>query len=262
MPLRAAEPPENPLPPKPWNPSIPTPLSDDMTGFKQLFDGKSLAGWKGDPAHWRVENGEIVGEATKENPLKAHSYLAWQGGRIANFDIRLEYKINKMGNSGFVYRANQDPGYKWGLRGYQFDIDGAGWGQQFHEGKGKEKGWSLDRSTGSNYSEDKVGERTWIALPGEITHATSGGHQQVVGTLGDPKELTANIHEEGWNKLRVIVRGNTMIHILNGRVMSMVIDDDMVNRRMDGLISVQVHRGPPLKVEFRNIYLKDLGKVP
>ena len=259
-PLKAAEPPSTPPPPKPWSPSIPDAPSDEVKGFTSIFDGKSLNHWKGDPQHWRVENGKIIGEATPANPLKAHSYLVWQGGRLGDFEIRLEYRINSTGNSGFIYRANQDPNYKWGLRGYQFDIDGAGWGRSLQEGKAKEMGWSLSRSTGSNYSEDKAGERTWIALPGQMTYAETGRHPRVVASVESAKELTGAINEEGWNKLRVIVRGNLLVHILNGRTMSIVMDDDAANRRLDGLIAVQVHRGPPLKVEFRNILLKKFSK--
>jgi hypothetical protein len=38
--------------------------------------------------------------------------------------------------------------------------------------------------------------------------------------------------------------------------MSEVTDDDEINRKLGGLIGVQVHVGPPMKVEFRNIQLK------
>jgi len=40
--------------------------------------------------------------------------------------------------------------------------------------------------------------------------------------------------------------------------MSELIDDDTANRKMDGLIGIQVHRGPPMKIEVRNIRLKKL----
>jgi hypothetical protein len=52
------------------------------------------------------------------------------------------------------------------------------------------------------------------------------------------------------------VRGNTATHILNGRLMSITIDDDAPNRKLDGLIGMQVHTGPPMKIEYRNIRLK------
>ena len=55
----------------------------------------------------------------------------------------------------------------------------------------------------------------------------------------------------------VIARGNVLTHIINNRVMSIVVDDDSANRPMDGLIGVQVHVGPPMTVEYRNIRLKE-----
>jgi hypothetical protein len=80
----------------------------------------------------------------------------------------------------------------------------------------------------------------------------------VVGSLGDEDELKALIKGDGWNDLHIIARGNTLIQILNGRVMSMLIDDDTANRKMDGLIGIQVHKGPPMKIEVREIRLKKL----
>ena len=56
----------------------------------------------------------------------------------------------------------------------------------------------------------------------------------------------------------LIVRGNTLIHTLNGRLMCVVIDDDAPNRMSEGLIGVQVHVGPPMKVEYRSFRLKNL----
>ena len=57
--------------------------------------------------------------------------------------------------------------------------------------------------------------------------------------------------------MHLTARGNTLTHIINDRLMSVVIDDDVPNRPADGLIGVQVHVGPPMKVEYRNIRLKN-----
>ena len=59
-----------------------------------------------------------------------------------------------------------------------------------------------------------------------------------------------------WNRLHVVARGNVLMHILNGYVTSLVVDDDEPNRVSEGLIGLQVHVGDPMKVEFRNLYLK------
>jgi hypothetical protein len=97
-----------------------------------------------------------------------------------------------------------------------------------------------------------------VALRGQLTYIGDGKKPGVVGSLGDEAELKSLIKGDGWNDLHIIARGNTLIQILNGRVMSMLIDDDKANRRMDGLIGIQVHKGPPMKVEVREIRLKKL----
>ena len=120
------------------------------------------------------------------------------------------------------------------MRGYQFDLDG------------------LKRYPGNNYEEKG---RLFLALRGQITHVVGGRPPIILSTFGDETEL-AKIATDGWNAVHLIVRGNAFTHILNGRLMSVTIDDDAPNRPADGLIGVQVHVGPPMKVEYRNIRLK------
>jgi hypothetical protein len=76
------------------------------TGFVKIFDGKTLTGWEGDPTYWRVENGNLVGEITPSTLLKTNSFIIWQGGSPADFEIKLEFKITKSGNSGINYRSS------------------------------------------------------------------------------------------------------------------------------------------------------------
>ena len=86
-----------------------------------------------------------------------------------------------------------------------------------------------NRYTGQNYEERG---RTFNALRGQITRILPGKKAEVIGSLGNPKELESFIKKDDWNSYHLIVRGNTLIHILNGHVMSMVIDDDTENRRL------------------------------
>jgi hypothetical protein len=123
------------------------------------------------------------------------------------------------------------------MKGYQADMDGE------------------QRYTGQIYEERGRG---FLALRGQFSYVGEGGKPGVVGSLGDGDELKALIHGDGWNDLHIIARGNTLIQILNGRVMSMLIDDDTKNRKMDGLIGIQVHLGPPMKIEVKNVRLKEL----
>ncbi len=211
--------------------TYPVAAADDDSGYEMIFDGKTLQGWEGDPKYWRVENGALVGEVTPETLLKQNSFIIWRGGLTKDFELKVEYRISANGNSGINYRSVEVPGAPWAMRGYQADIDGR------------------NRYTGQNYEERG---RTFNALRGQITRIRTGKKAEVIGSLGDAKELESFIKTDDWNAYHLIVRGATMIHILNGHVMSVVIDDDTENRRFDGLLGVQVHVGPPMKIEYRN----------
>jgi hypothetical protein len=228
--------------PKPQPPAIPrqtypVPAAIEDNGWEAIFDGKSLSGWEGDPKYWRVENGALVGEVTPETLLKTNSFIIWRGGVTKDFELKAEYRISANGNSGINYRSVEVPGVPFGMRGYQADIDGQ------------------NRYTGQNYEERG---RTFNAMRGQITHIQTGRKAEIIGSVGDIKELESFIKKDDWNEYYLIVRGNTMIHILNGHVMSIVIDDDAEDRRFDGEIGVQVHVGPPMKIEYRNFRIKRL----
>jgi hypothetical protein len=223
-------------PPAPPPQSYPVATPDD-SGYQSIFDGKTLNGWEGDPKYWRVENGALVGEITPETIVKYNTFIIWRGGVTKDFDLKVEYRITAAGNSGVNYRSVELPGVKHVLKGYQADIDGR------------------NRYTGQNYEERG---RTFNAMRGQITRVPPGKKAEVIGTLGDPAALAAFIKADDWNEYHLIARGSTLVHILNGHVMSVVIDDDPENRKMEGLLGVQVHVGPPMKVEYRNFRLKKL----
>jgi Domain of Unknown Function (DUF1080) len=226
-----------PLAPPPGPQVYPNPMKDDDTGFTPIFDG-TLKGWDGDPRYWRVENGELVGEVTPETLLKQNNFIIWRGGSPKDFEMKVEYRISAQGNSGVNYRSEEIGGTKWLLRGYQADIDGA------------------NKYTGQNYEERG---RTFLATRGQMTHVETEKGATPIGSLGSADELKQYIKVDDWNEYHLIVRGNVLIHILNGHVMSEVIDDDAAHRKMEGLIGVQVHVGPPMKVEYRKILLKNLN---
>lgn len=215
-------------------PGLPGPLPE--TGFTPIFDGKSLNGWDGDPRLWRVENGAMVGETTRAAMPKQNSFLIWRGGMPADFELKAEYRLTE-GNSGIQYRSVELPDIRWAMRGYQADIDAA---QQY---------------TGQIYEERGRG---FLALRGQFTSIPEGGKPGVAGSLGSAADLKTFIKERDWNEFDIIARGNVLVQILNGRVMSMLIDDDREHRRMNGLIGIQLHAGPPMKIELRRIRLKNL----
>jgi hypothetical protein len=219
----------------------PEPIEGDEPGFEPIFDGKSLNGWEGDPKYWRVEDGCLVGEITPETIIKSNTFIIWRGGSPKDFELKADYRITSGGNSGINYRSvvvpdKVTPANKYAMRGYQADIDGQ------------------NRYTGQNYEEKG---RLFLATRGQVTHVVGGRKPVLLATFADAAELGKAI-TSGWNSYHLIARGNVLTHMLNGRLMCVVIDDDAPNRMMEGLIGVQVHVGPPMKVEYRNFRLKTL----
>ncbi|MBK5291997.1 MAG: DUF1080 domain-containing protein [Acidobacteriia bacterium] len=219
----------------------PEPLSGEEPGFQSIFDGKTLNGWDGDPKYWRVEDGSLVGVVTPETLLKSNTFIIWRGGTPKDFEIKADYRITSGGNSGINYRSvaapdTVRPDNRFALRGYQADID------------------SQNRYTGQNYEEKG---RLFLALRGQVTRVVGGRKPVILASLGDSQTLASFITQD-WNSYHLIIRGNVLIHSLNGHLMSVVIDDDVPHRSSEGLIGVQVHVGPPMKVEYRNLRLKNL----
>ena len=214
----------------------PEPAAGDEPGFKLIFDGKTLDGWDGDPKYWRVEDGSLVGEVTPETLLKSNTFIIWRGGAPKDFELKAEYRITARGNSGINYRSVVLPDNKFAMRGYQADIDGQ------------------NRYTGQNYEEKG---RLFLALRGQVTHVVGGRKPVILSSFGESQDLAAFITDD-WNSYHLIVRGNVLVHILNAHLMSVVIDDDAPNRTFEGLLGVQVHVGPPMKIEYRNFRLKNL----
>ena len=216
----------------------PEAVAGDEPGFVSIFNGRDLNGWEGNGTHWRVENGALVGEITPETLVQSNTFIIWQGGRPEDFELKLEYRITDRGNSGINYRSmvipdSVTPDNAYSMRGYQCDIDGP------------------LRYTGNNYEEKG---RLFLALRGQLTHVVGGRTPVLLSRIGDNEALAGAVTAD-WNAVHLIVRGNTLIHMINGQVMSIVVDDDP-GRPKDGQIAVQVHVGPPMKVEYRNIRLK------
>lgn len=208
------------------------------TGFHPIFDGKTLTGWDCDPSFWRAANGAIAGETTVAHQPAQNTFCIWKGGSPGDFELRLQYRLTgATGNSGIQYRSVELPSVaKWVMKGYQADIDGA---QEY---------------TGQVYEERGRG---FLALRGQISYASGGGAVGTIGTTGTAADLKRFIKDNDWNDLDIIARGNTLIQLINGHVMSVVVDDDKADRRMDGEIGIQLHKlDEAMKIETRNIRIK------
>jgi hypothetical protein len=218
---------------------------EDHAGFASIFDGSTLKGWDGDSKFWRVDGGAIVGQTTAENPLKENSFIVWRGGEPADFELKLEYRINAT-NSGIQIRSVHLPAGtqqgrgavagNWVLKGYQCDID------------------AENRYTGQIYEERG---RTFLALRGQMSYIGADAKKGSVGSLGDGEQLKAFIKNDDWNEIHIVARGNTLLQLINGHVMSALVDDDKAGRKLDGLIGIQLHvTTTGMKIEARNIRIK------
>ena len=209
-------------------------LSTQAGDFQSLFNGKNLEGWKGKD-FWRVENGTIVGETTKDKPTKGNTFLVWQGGEIQDFEFSCEVKWAG-NNSGVQYRSEAvgDP-ENFVLRGYQADLHPK---QEFF---------------GMLYGE-KFGKRGIIARRGQKVHAKGDKDVEVLGKVGDGAQLDPG----EWNTLRIVAVGNRAIHLVND-VVTVDITESHPDAIAKGLLGLQLHQGAPMKVEFKNLKLRNLS---
>ncbi len=211
--------------------------SADDEGFRSIFDGKTLDGWDGDPKFWSVEDGAMTGETTPDNPTPGNTFIVWRGGTPADFELKVEYRLRNH-NSGIQVRSFEKPDEwgRWVIGGYQADIaeakqfDGILYGERF---------------------------RGILCMRGDKTVIGEDHKPKIVGKLGDPTELLSHVKPNDWNEYHIIAKGNRLIHSVNGHQMVECTDDDVEMRRADGLLAFQLHAGPPMKVQFRNIRLKE-----
>lgn len=206
--------------------------ADDEPDFKSLFNGKDLSGWEGNTKFWSVKDGTITGQTTDNNKTEGNTFLIWKDGIVDDFELRLSYKIVG-GNSGVQYRSKDLGNFVVG--GYQGDID------------------SQDTYSGILYEERGRGI---LAERGEKTEIGPDGKKNVIASLGDSKDIQSKIKKEDWNDYVIIAKGNELTHVINGRVTAQVTDNQANKRAMSGILALQLHAGPPMTVQFKNIRIK------
>ena len=229
---------------------------DDHTGYVSIFDGQTLNGWDGDPSVWKVENGAIVGVSTPEHP--SHSFIVYKNLTAKDLDLKFEIKVEQGGGSGMQYRsttgawprpANAPPNPNnptpangdWLMTGPQADF------------------WfpvrpDVEQYTGQFYTENHPFRI--IAWRGEVVEMGPGESPQLVGEVQDRRALGGYVKTNDWNQYEVIARNGTFIHIINGQLMAVLVDDDATDvNNKPGLIGIEIE-GAPSKVSVRNIYVK------
>jgi len=213
-------------------------------GFKSLFNGKDLSGWAGRMNHWSVQDGAITGTTTKEDPAKGNNFLIARDGdknlEVADFELRLAYRFTgDSGNSGIQYRS-KDVG-NFVVHGYQADME------------------TGPTYTGILYEE---GGRGILCERGKkvVIKADSADPNkpkiEVTGALGDAKEIGDAIKKGDWNDYVIIAQGNHLQQFINGKQTVDVTDEQVSKAAKSGILALQLHQGPPMKVQFKNIRLK------
>lgn len=224
--------------------------TQDTAGFVPLFDGTTLKGWQGDTAVWHVTDGAIVGQVTASStPLKTNTFLIWSVSKPSDFELKGEYEISSEGNSGIQYRSEEVAGVPFGLKGYQFDIDGANTytGQNYEE-----RARSIIAFRGQKVILPPVTEPIAALAKNNIWSAS-----KVTDSLGSADSLKALIHT-GWNTFDIVAKGNHLQHYINGVLMCDVTDNDTTNRKGSGVIGLQMHAGHIMRVAFRNLMFKEI----
>lgn len=231
----------------------PAPIDpSDHEGYVSLFDGVSLKDWEGNPNIWRVENGAIVGESTPQKP-SGNSYLWYRPIQAKDFTLKLEIKIEGTGGSGIQYRskvglpwltadnvpANLLPiNNNWMMTGPQADF------------------WPSTDYTGQYYSENTpMRIQAWR---GQVVEGAGLRTKRLMGNIGDRAALNQVIKKEDWNEYTIIARGGTLMHILNGQLMAVMVDDDPESsNNQSGLIGIEIEQIG--KIMVRNIWLKRIN---
>ena len=207
----------------------------DRPGSVCLFDGRTLSGWEGDPVFWSVCDGCLTAISSPENPVQYSSHLIWTGQPVGDFELLVDFRLES-GNSGVMYRSVRDPGRKWGLNGYQADMDAA------------------NAYTGIVYGEGIGGI---LVQRGQECKIGADRKPVVVAAFGDSAELARIIKTGDWNTYKIVAQGAQITQYINGVKVSQLIEEDPAAVKA-GTFGFQIHPGPPMKVQFKNIYLKSL----
>lgn len=208
-------------------------------GFVSLFDGKSLEGWKAaDMSFWSVEDGAITAKITAEHPTDRNHYLVWQGGELGDFELVLSHRImsNDSVNGGFQFRSEMfDGDIPDDCRGYQVDNN-------------TQTPWLVRLY-------DEFGRHT-LAWRGEKTVFGEDGAPTTT-QLFDPA-TPAPFDIEEWHEYRLVCKGPHIALYVNGALVAEIIDNDPEQRDLSGILALQLHSGPPMTVQFKDIRLKKL----
>lgn len=204
----------------------------DKDGFVRVFDGKTLRHWSGDPQYWSVKEGALTG--ITDGSLKVNHFITWKDSTIRNFDLRVKVKVTAGGNSGLQYRGTSRPDLGLDIvTGYQCDVvaNNPNYNGMLYEEKG----------------------RRILSHTGEKVIVAPDGQPWVVGKIPVKK-----FAPDEWHDFRVLVQGNHHQHWIDGHKTADLIDLDPKGRALEGVLAVQVHVGPEMKIQYKDFKIKHL----
>ena len=202
-------------------------------GFASLIaPGNRMRNWSGDSKYWSKKDGVLIGQT--DGTLKMNRFITWKAATVQNFDLRVKVRISKRGNSGIHYRAMSRPDLGLDVvTGYQCDIVA-----------------SRPRHNGQLHEE---GGRKILAHAGEKVVASPVGGLWITGSF-EVREF-----EPGkWHEYRILAEGNRLCQWINGHPTADLIDSNEKARDTEGVLALQVHKGPPMTIEFKEMRIKHL----
>ena len=217
-------------------------LSGAEPGFVEIFNGKDLTGWEGNPKLWSVKDGAITGQTTAENPTRGNTFLIWTNGTVVDFELRCSFKLTPgdakgFANSGIQYRSKVLDPANWVVGGYQADMEAG------------------PTYTGILY-EERMSRQVMAQRGEKVVWDTNG--KKVVGSVGNPADIKAAIKQGDWNDYIIIAKGNHLQQFINGKQTIDVTDNDEAKRALSGVLALQLHAGPPMMAQFKDIRIKKL----
>ncbi|HAM73734.1 MAG TPA: DUF1080 domain-containing protein [Verrucomicrobiales bacterium] len=217
-------------------------------GFQNLFNGTDLSGWEGNPKLWSVQEGTITGQTTAADPIKGNTFLIWKGGTVDDFELRFTYKIvpnndQGFGNSGCQYRSKIADAGNFVVGGYQADFEAA---KTYSGILYEERGRGI------------LANRGQVTLVKPDPQSPGKTKIEVIGSVGKSEEIQAAIKDRDWNQYVVIAHGNRLLHIINGRVTVDVTDEQFTHAAKSGILAFQLHAGPAMTVQFKDVFLRPL----
>ena len=203
-------------------------------GFSNLIaSGNRMRNWSGDPKYWSKKDGVLVGKT--DGTLKMNRFITWKAATVRNFDLRVKVRVTAGGNSGIQYRGTSRPDLGLDVvTGYQCDVVA-----------------NIAKYNGMLYEERG---RRILSHTGEKVIVNTDGEPWIVGNF-QVKEF-----EPGqWHEYRVLVEANRHRHWINGHPTADLIDLDEEGRSMEGVLAMQVHVGPAMTIEYKEMRIKHLA---